>query len=233
VAPLYFLPRALGMALFPAMAKAHGAGDVSAVRRHADIFTRALLVVLAPLFAAGLLIAPEALALFGGREYAGGAGVLRVILLATYVAVVQVAAVNALSSGDGVRIPVWSSVIGAVVGLLALIPLGPRFGAAGVALAYLIAIAVGAAGPLAVAWRRFEMAWAGPTIRSFAVVLAALLVGQAVDRTGGPYGSGRIAIDILAAIAVAVAGGLLLRAEITRVLAARSQRPASGRVDLD
>ena len=77
------------------------------------------------------------------------------------------------------------------------------------------------------------MAWAGPTIRSFAVVLAALLVGQAVDRTGGPYGSGRIAIDILAAIAVAVAGGLLLRAELTRVLAARSQRPASGRVDLD
>jgi O-antigen/teichoic acid export membrane protein len=51
VAPLYFLPRALGMALFPAMAHAHGSGDVDAVRRHADLSTRALLVLLAPLFA--------------------------------------------------------------------------------------------------------------------------------------------------------------------------------------
>jgi O-antigen/teichoic acid export membrane protein len=222
VAPLYFLPRALGMALFPSMAKAHGAGDVDAVKRHADIFTRALLVVLAPLFAAGLLVAPEALALFGGREYVDGAGVLRLILLATYVAVVQVAAVNSLSSGDGVRVPVWWSVVGAVLGLGALIPLGSALGGTGVALAYLIAITIGAAGPIAVAWRRFEMAWTGPAVRSFAVVAAALLVGQAVDSMSGAFGAGRIAIDVIAAVALAIAGGLVLRAEIRRVLAARS-----------
>ena len=33
VAPAYFLPRALGLALFPAMARAHGAGDTGAIRR--------------------------------------------------------------------------------------------------------------------------------------------------------------------------------------------------------
>jgi len=220
VAPLYFLPRALGMALFPAMAKAHGAGDVDAVRRHADVFTRALLVLLAPLFAAGLLIAPEVLALFGGGEYADGAGVLRIILLATYASVAQVAAVNALSSGDGVRIPVWSAVIGAAVGLAAVVPLGRWFGAAGVAVAYLIASAVGAAVPLAVVWRRFGMAWTGPAVRSFAILSITLVVAQIIDGTTS-YGSGRIAIDVLAAVGVLVAGALVLRSDITGTLAAR------------
>ena len=75
VAPLYFLPRALGMALFPAMAHAHGSGDVDAVRRHADLSTRALLVLLAPLFAAAVPLAREALVLLMGSEYSRrGAG---------------------------------------------------------------------------------------------------------------------------------------------------------------
>src|SRR6185436_458042 len=77
VAPLYFLPRALGMALFPAMAHAHGSGDVDAVRRHADLSTRALLVLLAPLFAAAIPLAREALVLLMGSEYAPGALVLQ------------------------------------------------------------------------------------------------------------------------------------------------------------
>lgn len=221
VAPLYFLPRALGLALFPAMAKAHGAGDVGVVRRHADLFTRALLVLLAPLFAAGLLLAPEALVLFMGSEYADGAGVLRLVLLATYVAVIQVAAVNALSSGNDVRIPVWSSVMGAVVGLVALLPLGAGLGASGVALAYLVAVTVGAAGPLAVVWRRFEMAWTGPALRSFAVVLGALVVGYGVDRMAGAYGSGQVVADVLGAVAVVAAGALVLRSDVGAVLAAR------------
>ncbi len=130
VAPLYFLPRALGMALFPAMAHAHGAGDVDAVRRHADLSTRALLVLLAPLFAVAIPVAREVLVLFGGSSYAAGAAVLQVILLATYIAVIQVAAVNALSSGTRreVRIPVYSAVGGAIIGLILLIPLGTWFG---------------------------------------------------------------------------------------------------------
>lgn len=221
VAPLYFLPRALGMALFPAMAKAHGAGDVDVVRRHADVFTRALLVVLAPLFAAGLLVTVEVLVIFGDTRYIAAAGVLRVILLATYVAVIQVAAVNALSSGDGVRIPVWWSVAGAVVGLVVLIPLGIWFGGTGVATAYLVAVTVGAAGPVVVAWRRYEMAWGGPAARSFAVVLGALVIAIVIDGTGPAFGPARIAVDILAALAVAAAGAAVLRADITGVLAAR------------
>ena len=68
---------------------------------------RALLVVLAPLFAAALPVARDVLVLFFGQRYAGGAAVLQLLLVATYVAVIQVAAVNALSSGSrrDVRVP--------------------------------------------------------------------------------------------------------------------------------
>jgi O-antigen/teichoic acid export membrane protein len=220
VAPLYFLPRALSMALFPAMAKAHGAGDGTVVRRHADVFTRALLVVLAPVFAVGVLISPEVLTLFGGGEYARGAGVLRVVLLATYVAVVQVAAVNALSSGDGFRIPVWASVVGAVVGLVVVVPLGWWLGGIGVALAYLVAVVVGAGVPLGVVWRRFELAWTGPAARSVAVVLAAVVVAPVLD-TLGWVGAGRAGIDVAAALGLAAAGAWLLRRDIAAILAVR------------
>ena len=99
----YFLPRALGMALFPAMARAHGAGDVDAVRRHADISTRALLVLLAPLFAAAHPSSP-------GRCWCSSAGptfaptarpCCRCCWSPTYVAVIQVAAVNSCPADDG------------------------------------------------------------------------------------------------------------------------------------
>jgi O-antigen/teichoic acid export membrane protein len=219
VAPLYFLPRALGMALFPAMARSHGAGDVDVVRRHADVSTRALVVLLAPLFAAAVLLAPEALAIYVGTQYIGGSGVLRMILVATYVAVIQVAAVNALSSGNSVRIPVYSAVLGAVVGLAALIPLGHFFGATGVGLAYLIAVVIGAAGPLAVVWRRYRMAWTGPGVRSFALLAVAMVVAQ-LDQMR-TYGTGRIVVDLVAAVVLVVAGLLLLRRDLAGVLAAR------------
>jgi O-antigen/teichoic acid export membrane protein len=200
------------------MARAHGTGDITMVRRHADVTTRALLVLLAPLFAAALLLAPEVLALFGGGTYADGAGVLRILLVATYVAVVPVAAVNALSSGDGVRVPVYSAVAGAAAGLLALVALG-RFGATGVGVSYLIAVATTTIHPVVVVWRRYRMAWAGVTVRCLAVLLGALVVAQLAEARS--YGSARIVIDILSAVLVAVAASLLLRRDIAAVLAAR------------
>ena len=58
--------------------------------------------------------------------------------------------VNALSSGTRrqVRIPVASTVIGCAVGLALVVPLGREFGAAGLSAADLIALAIGAAGPI-------------------------------------------------------------------------------------
>jgi O-antigen/teichoic acid export membrane protein len=226
VAPLYFLPRALGMALFPEMARAHGAGDMDGVRRHADVSTRALLVLLAPVFAVGILVARDVLVLFFGAKYAPGAAVLQVLLAATYLAVIQVAAVNVLSSGTSreVRIPVFSAVAGSLIGLVLLMPLGALFGSAGVGTAYLIAVGAGAAGPVIAAWRRYDMRWAGPFVRSLVVVAAALILALFVDTL--PLAGGvRVLLDLgLALVAVAAGGALLHRyiREFARLIRRRS-----------
>jgi O-antigen/teichoic acid export membrane protein len=183
VAPLYFLPRALGMALFPAMAHAHGAGDMEVVRRHADISTRALFVLLAPLFVGAVFLARPILALVYGLDFSPGAKVLQVLLAATFLMVTQVAAVNALSSGSprDVRIPVVSAVAGWVAGVVSAIPLGLMFGGFGVGIAYLIAAAVSAGGPLFLVARRHSLAWQGPIGRAMLVLLGGLVVSLFVD----------------------------------------------------
>ena len=229
VAPLYFLPRALSLALFPALAHAHGAGDQDAVRSHTDVSTRALLVLLAPVFVVGILAAPVILALFGGAKSGGGIAALQALEVATYFAVVQVAATNSLSSGTQrqVRIPVIATVIGCAVGLIAVFPLGRHFGAAGVSVADLIALAIGAAGPIVAVWRTYHMNWFSPVLRSLVVLFGAWAVGAAVNAWTDD-GSGRILVSLGAAV---VAGGvavLVLGHEIRTIV--REGRPKS-RVD--
>ncbi|MDP9795667.1 O-antigen/teichoic acid export membrane protein [Catenuloplanes nepalensis] len=181
VAPFYFLPRALGMVLFPAMARAHGAGDAEGVRKQADISTRALLAALAPLFVGAILLAPEVLAIYGGVEFADGAPILRLILAGTYLAVIPVAAVNSLSSGEHVRVPTLAAVAGASTGLLAVALLTPVFGAAGVAAGYVLGTAITAGIPLITAWRLLRMSWFGPVLRALSVVGSALVLAAVLD----------------------------------------------------
>jgi O-antigen/teichoic acid export membrane protein len=224
VAPLFFLPRALSLALFPALAHAHGSGDKDAVRTHTDVSTRALVVLLAPVFAAGILAAPLVMWLFGGAKYVGGAAALQALEVATYFAVVQVAATNALSSGTQrqVRIPVGATVVGSVLGLVAVVPLGRHLGAVGVSVADLIAVAVGAAGPIIAVWRTYQMNWFSPVVRSLAVVFGAWALGAALT----PWAAGRIAMGAgVAIIGGGVAIVILLREIRTIVREARPKRP--------
>jgi len=222
VAPLNFLPRALGLALFPAMAHAHGAGDVAAVRKQADVTTRALFVLLAPLFAVAILLSRQVLGIVFGWRYTDGAFVLQVLLAATFLMVTQLAAVNALSSGTPkqVRIPVTSSVVGGAVGVLAAIPLGLALGGAGVGMAYLLAAAISSVGPLSVVARLHELDWRGPILRSLAVVGAAMLLWQVVQMLAlAPW-----AADVTGAIIAGSVAVLVLRGDIRHVLAARPAR---------
>jgi O-antigen/teichoic acid export membrane protein len=233
VAPAYFLPRALGLVLFPAMARAHGAGDLADVRRHADVSTRALVVPLAPMFVAGVLLAREVLVAFGGPGYAAGSEVLRLILAATYLAVIQVAAVNALSSGAHVRVPVTFGVLGCLTGLAVVALLGGPLGAAGVGVGYLVGTAVTSLGPIGTVWRLHQMSWAAPLARSLGVVVAALLGAQALDHVLGGAGLGeaaRFGVDSGVAGVALVASVLLLRADLAALLRqarARAGAPAA------
>lgn len=183
-APFYFMPRALALALFPFMAESYGAGDVAAVRRHADLATRGLLAGGAVVLVAAEILAPVTLTVFGGAEYAAGASVLRLILLAAYLTIIAVPAINSLSSGPGwqLRTPVGWSVAGCLVGLGMVAVIGGPLGALGVALSYLVGTAITSAGPLLAAWHRLAMHWTGPVARGVGLVVAGLVVGTLVDR---------------------------------------------------
>jgi O-antigen/teichoic acid export membrane protein len=223
VAPLYFLPRALSMALFPAMAHAHGAGDLDVVRRHADISTRALFVVLAPLFVVAQLLSRPILALVFSLDYTPGAPVLQVLLVATFFMVTQIPAVNALSSGSphDVKVPVFSAVAGWVCGVVAAIPLGLMFGGSGVGVAYLIAAAVSAGGPLFSVARRHSLAWQGPIGRAAAVLLAALMISLLVDGLPVTHGGWWLVDAGIAVGAGAVATAVLYR-DIRQIVQTRA-----------
>ena len=219
VTPLYFLPRALALALFPSMSEAHGGGDRDAIRRHTDLSTRGLLVVLAPLIVVAELVAPELLTVFGGTSYAAGSAVLEVMVGAAFIAVVQVASVNALSSGAGwqLRIPVGWAVSGFFTGLLVAAALGPRLGAVGVAIAYLVGTTVTAAGPIAVVWRRYSMPWTGPFLRAFGPVLAAAIVSLVIGSPAAGATAGWV-VHLGLAVAGCLVTLLVLRPDVVTVL---------------
>ncbi|MFG1775886.1 lipopolysaccharide biosynthesis protein [Micromonospora sp. NPDC049048] len=227
IAPLYFLPRALALALFPAMASAHGAGDAGAVRRQVDGATRALAVTMIPVFLLGLLLAPVVLVLFGGGPYAEGAPVLRLMLCASFFGILQVPSVNALASGPPghARIPVASAVLGCLVGL-ALVWLTARpMGATGVALGYLVGTAVTATIPVVVVTRFHRLAWAPALLRCVALLAVGAFVASLEFMQSWSWGAG-----VLGAGVLCVAAALLYndsRRMLTLVRARSGQRPVS------
>jgi O-antigen/teichoic acid export membrane protein len=227
VAPMYFLPRALSLALFPFMSEAHGAGLVEVVRRHADVATRAILAILAPVFVLSVLLAPEAMFVFGGAKYVTGAPVLRLILVAAFLSIVGVASVNALSSNSTSQLTTtvkWS-VTGCAIGLVVVSVLGGPLGAVGVGLAYLIGTAITASGPVAVVWRRYHMEWAGPIARGVLTVLAAAAFAELGETIWG--GVQRWPVHVAVAFAGLGIALLVLRRDIALVLA-QSIRRTSG-----
>jgi O-antigen/teichoic acid export membrane protein len=232
ITPLYFLPRALALALFPALAEAHGAGDTETVRNHADLGSRILIGVLAPLFVAAEFLTPELLYLFSGDRYRAGAPVLQILLAATYLAVIQVPSVNALSSGSGwqLRTPVLSALTGCLVGLAVVLAVGSRFGATGVAAAYLIGTALTATGPIVAVWRRYRMGWAGPLSRAVGVVAAALAGAWALHRAGLPTGT-KWLIDIGVALVAAAVATLVVGTDLRRMLRSVPRRRRAPAVD--
>jgi O-antigen/teichoic acid export membrane protein len=215
VSPLYLLPRVLGLALFPAMSHARSGGAEHAVRRSADLSMRGTMVTLAPLFAIALPLAGPILAVYGGPQYADGAPELRLLLIATYAAVVAIGPINALSSGTvrEARIPVAFALVGCVLGLLLVAPLGWAFGGAGVAAAYLAATVLTSAGPLVAAGRKWTLPWTGVVVRSTLAIVAALAITVAADTLHPSWGLGLLAAavcGIVAAAIVAVDGKSLL-----------------------
>jgi O-antigen/teichoic acid export membrane protein len=219
VAPLSFVPRALDMALFPAMSQARGAGQIDKVAHNADMSVRALLVLLAPAVALAIPVTPEIMSVYGGTAYLPGAPVLQILLVAMYVLVVPVGAINLLSSGSSrdTMIPVGFAVAGGAVGVGMTLLLGARLGTIGVALGYLIGSTITASGPVTTVWRRFDLRWGGPFLRCLLVVGIAFGLARGLAELDLSAGA-RIWADIAAAIVAAGVGCLILRADIGSLL---------------
>jgi len=229
ISPLYFLPRALALALFPFLSQAHGAGDWDAVRNHTDIATRALVAFMAPLFVAAELLAVAVLTLYSGGSLAGGVLVLQVVLLAAFLSVIQVPSVNALSSGSGLqlKVPVGWAVAGCLVGLASVAVLAPLFDAPGIAVGYLIGTALAASGPIIVVWRRYRTPWGRLIPTAIALILLSFGAAQMLERVmqGATHAW---LLDIVVATIAAGIAALVLRHEIGAMLAiARRQRAGS------
>ena len=126
---------------------------------------------------------------------------------------IQVAAVNALSSGSHVRVPVAFGVLGCLTGLGVVALLGGPLGATGVGLGYLLGTAVTALGPIVTIWRMHRMAWAGPLARSMGCVVGALSIGYLLD---GAHltGATRSTLDVAAALVAALVTLALLRGDL-------------------
>ena len=173
IAPAYFLPRALTLALFPSMAHAHGRGDAARIRAHVDASTRILMLGLLPAFGAAELAAPSLLRLIYGTRFGGGTTTFEILLAATYVSIISVPAVTSLTAVEQrmMRVPTFASVFGFIVGVGLWTWLGPIYGAQGVALGYLLGSIPQSVMPMATAWRRHDLRWGRLTIQA-AVVLA-------------------------------------------------------------
>lgn len=172
--PAVFVPRALSLALFPAMAGAFGRGNSAEVRRQLDRATRFLVVGGLPFLAAGVFFA-EPLLILIGREFAGGHVALELLLASTFVVIVAIPAVNALSATHRslVRVPSVAAAVGLLVGLVAWLVLA-RYGINGIAVGYLVGVVVASGISIAGAWRHWHLSWLQLYVRVGASVGAAV-----------------------------------------------------------
>lgn len=186
--PAYFVPRALSMALFPAMAGAFGRGDTGGVRRQLDDSTKFLLVGALPFFAAGVFFAEPILTLLFGARYADAHLILEMLLTATYVMIVAIPAVNALSATNRTlaRIPAGASAAGFSVGLAVWLALGPSHGPTAIAVGYLAGAIVASAIGMVAAGRHWHWEWSRLMLRASlaAGVAAGLRVLAGLTRNG-------------------------------------------------
>ncbi|GAA2757486.1 lipopolysaccharide biosynthesis protein [Actinopolymorpha rutila] len=174
VGPAFFLPRAMGMAFFPAAAEAVGRGDQAALARHTDLVTRLLLLTTLPAFGLAAMLGGPVLGLVFGPAYADGGPAFAVLVLAVFWYVVAVPSVNVLSAQNLTlaRIPPLASAGGVVVGVATWLAVGTHWGAVGVAAGYLAGMSVQAGVPLVVAFTRLRLRW-GTRLPRYAAGLAA------------------------------------------------------------
>lgn len=214
VIPVYFLPRALSLALFPSIAFRHGQQRTDSVRRQLDVSGRTLAILLCAPTAVAAIVARPLLGILFGASYKPGADVLAILLAATYLSVVQIPYVTTLSGTERrwYKVPVIASVIGFAIGIVLWVVLGRAYGSVGIAWGYLIGSVPQAAIPIAFASRSFKVPIASVAVRS-SIVWAAVL-GARVLIGASP----KLSTSLVAAAAVLAIFAALFARDLAGIL---------------
>lgn len=154
--PLAMLvPRAIELALLPALSTAWGRGDARELRAVLGRTTRTSLLVVGTVAFVLYVLGPAIIAALYGPAYAAAATAMRLVVLAAAVQGLAVPAVAALSAADGVAAPNAAGIAGLVASVIVWAVWVPEEGAIGAVAGLAVGSAVNAAIPMVVAWRRF------------------------------------------------------------------------------
>jgi len=179
--PVLLVPRALELALFPALAGAFGRGDADTFRDQTATAFEVAAVGLG-VVAGGLLVAgPDLLVGLYGSEFSPALPALHGVLLAAWALGLAVPAVAALSGADAVAIPNAAGVAGLGTSLLAWLFLVPAYGATGAALGLALGSVPVAVTPLFAARRRYGLTF-GAGMRVLARTAVSLGAALALTR---------------------------------------------------
>jgi O-antigen/teichoic acid export membrane protein len=176
------VPRALELAVFPALAAAHGRDDPRGFKRQVEAALAFTAVALGLVGGTLLAWGDGPLLLIYGQGFADAAGALTWVLVSGWCLGLAVPAVAALSGAEGVAVPNAAAVAGLVVSLAAWVVLIPAAGATGAALGLAAGSLVTAGLPLVEAARRFGLDMAAPAriVATSVALLAGTLVATRV-----------------------------------------------------
>lgn len=181
--PLGVLAAALAAVLFPALAATHSVGATEAVKLRLGAVTSIVITVMVGLFIPLAVLSELLVSLIWGSKFPQTAWIILILLPAIVISTIAVPAVSAVtaSSNRGMATSAVSSVVGAVVGVAVWVALVPSGSATAIPLGFAVGTVVISAIPLAIAWRRYRMAWAAEMITVvvvLAVTLALVVLGQ-------------------------------------------------------
>ena len=203
--PVMLVPRAVELALFPALAGAHGRGERVRFGERATVAARAIALGLA-LIAGGLVVAGPALVGFAyGPGFEAAAGPLIFVILAAWSLGLAVPAIVALSGADGIATVNTAGVLGLVTSVIAWALLIPPFGALGAAAGFALGSVPTALIPIRAAAIRYGVRWRPAASTSAIAVTTAAALAWAV-RDGGTLSIGVSAVYVVMVLALTYRG---------------------------
>lgn len=173
--PASLLASSLSLLLVPALAEAWGRRDIAAFRTQTDTGTRLLLTVMVAIFGCLALLSRPMTNLIWGSRFGAAEQVLPILFAAVLVSILDVPAVSALTteSQRGTAINMASSVAGLILGAASWFVFVPMVGGPmGIAIGYVIGMAVNSGVALYVTARWHHHRWLGMTVSLLAAIAA-------------------------------------------------------------